>query len=288
VAAEGFQGNAQCAGLDGKPLEDVPARDQGERGLGRGDQGSNLALLQGIVEQYEQRPAVSDRPEECRPAVLVARNLLSGYVERTQELLEYLAGRGDVPFREAAQVGVELPVGELVSNRVAPVDCKRGLTHTAHSAHGGNRRLIGLLAPFQDGVKDTQSLRPITEVRDPSRHLTWHRQRSCVRLPDPEPVDDPDLHDTVRATREAGVHTHVPGVGDAASRRVRLPRSCYRSQGIGSAGRRSEAGHRSRAASGTCVPRIRHDHWAAPAAGAVALPPAHGHQPPIVVNPPEV
>jgi hypothetical protein len=103
------------------------------------------------------------------------------------------------------------------------VDGERGLAHAAHAAHDHDRGLVGQPTPLQLRIQGAQGVCPVPEAGDSGRQLMRHRQRSCGRLTDREPVYDSGLYDGVRSAREVGLVLQVPGIGDTACGCVRVP-----------------------------------------------------------------
>ena len=82
----------------------------------------------------------------------------------------------------AAQVHVQLPVGEALGHLVCPLHGQRGLAHPGGAADRRNydrrRFLIGVV---QQPGQLLQLTAPAGEVPDPGRQLAWHGRSGAAR-----------------------------------------------------------------------------------------------------------
>jgi hypothetical protein len=137
----------------------VPARHQHQAGRRAGQQRSDL-LDRGGVVQHDQHPAaVQPAAVEGGPLLQRERELRAGHAQRPQEPGERVGRRRRQPRVVAAQVDVQLPVGERRPHPVRPVHGQGGLAHPGGAGdrgdhHGGPGRrggLVGRQQPVQLG-----------------------------------------------------------------------------------------------------------------------------------------
>ena len=101
---------------DSQPRQLVPARDDNERAGTAGDQGAHLADIRHVVEQDEHATIGDQRAEQSCPAVRVGRYRRGIDAQVPQEPVQHHLGRDGRSVVKAAQVGIQLPVRELITD----------------------------------------------------------------------------------------------------------------------------------------------------------------------------
>ena len=120
--------------------ERVPAGDDDEAGPGAGQQGAHLPGGVGVVQHDEQPPAVDQGAETGGALRGVVRDGGTVHPEGTQETRERVGRRHRPVGTVAAQVDVQLPVGEPVLDLVGPTHDQRRLADTGAADHRRDRR----------------------------------------------------------------------------------------------------------------------------------------------------
>lgn len=168
-----------------------------------GQQGADLALVGGIVQQ-EQYPALAQhRAQQAGTVVGGGRDGGLGHAERVQEPGERLARRGGLGVH-AAQVDSELPVGETGRQNVGGMDGEGGLPQPRLPAHHHHGRMRGI-TPLHQHAQILQS----TPARGEVTEITRQRQRMLTDSPRPRPRSGgrfgPRPADGARTTQPGGV-----------------------------------------------------------------------------------
>jgi hypothetical protein len=122
-----------------EPGQRVPAGDQHPAARHPGQQRAHLLGVAGVVQQQQDAPAGQQTAQPRGPLVLVARYSRGVRAERAQQPGQRVGRRTRRAGVVAAQVHVQLPVGELARRRVRPVHGQCGLAHPGRAAdhHGG-------------------------------------------------------------------------------------------------------------------------------------------------------
>ena len=110
-----------------QPGQPVPAGDHDLAAGYPGQQRPHLRRAARVVEHDQQPPVRDDAAVQAGGRVDLAGDPLAGYPERGEELRERVDRPQRTVRRVAAQVDVELPVGEPVAHPVPPVDGERRL-----------------------------------------------------------------------------------------------------------------------------------------------------------------
>ena len=119
--------------------EPVAAGDDDQAAGRARQQRTHLLGRAGVVEQYQQAPAGQLGSVERCLAVRIGRNAAGRYPERVQHPPVRVGwGQRRVGRVEAAQVDVELPVGEMRSHLVPPVHRQRRFADSGGAADGGD------------------------------------------------------------------------------------------------------------------------------------------------------
>ncbi|GAA3098149.1 hypothetical protein GCM10020254_49390 [Streptomyces goshikiensis] len=121
----------------GQPRQPGSAGDEDGAPAGAGQQRAHLGGVARVVEHDEHPAAGGHRPEQRRPPLDVGGQGIRGDPERGEEADQDVAGVAGVVGVGAAQVGVQLAVGEAVPYPVGGVEGEGGL---ADAAHAGDQR----------------------------------------------------------------------------------------------------------------------------------------------------
>ncbi len=156
--------------------EPVPAGDHDQTTGAAGQQRAHLPGRFGVVEHEQQPPARRGRPVQPGCLVEVGGDLVDA--ERVQELPQPLGRLQRRRRGVAAQVEMELAVGEPAGDPVGPVDRQGGLAHPGrpgdhHDRHGGGVRVV----VGQQRVEPAQLVVAADEPGDVSGQLRRDRRR---------------------------------------------------------------------------------------------------------------
>jgi hypothetical protein len=146
----------------------VAAGDQDQAAGGAGQQGADLVGVAGVVQQHQHALARQQAAVQTHSRLRADRDSLGRDLQRVQKPPDRFGGFRRMTRRvEAAQVGIELAVGEQVGHPVGPVHRERGL---ADAGRAGDRG---------DHYRPPRSM-PVAEQAV---------QRLQLRVPPDEPVD---------------------------------------------------------------------------------------------------
>jgi hypothetical protein len=202
---EDVEPDAVRAVTDRQPCQLVPARDDDERSGSARDQGTRLANVRHVVEQ-DEHPTIGDqRTEQSCPAVKVGRYRRRIDAQVPWEPVQHHLGRDGRALVKAAQVGIQLPVRELITDVMRPVQGQGGL---ADSRRAGNhdyrcgrdlrRRMTGSRGG-REACQPPEFAPPVHEGADIGRQLTGDNLRVMRAVADGVEVDAPGdiarLHD---------------------------------------------------------------------------------------------
>jgi hypothetical protein len=117
----------------------VAAGHHHQAGRAAGQQRADLVGVAGVVQQYQHPPAGEQAPVQANLCVHIGRDQVPRHVQRVQETADRL-GPGHRPAGrvEAAQVDVELAVGEPVGDPVRPVHRQGGLADAGRTGDRGD------------------------------------------------------------------------------------------------------------------------------------------------------
>ena len=168
----------------------VAAGDQDQCGGGGGQQRADLGGVAGVVEQDEDLAAGGQAAVEGLAAFEGGGDLRGRDAEGVEEAAERFGGWQGVGGSEAAQVDVELAVGEAAGVLAGPAHGQRGFADSGGAADRGDQDRA--VAGAGHGRQGPQFPRPAGEPRHPSRQQIGGRSAS-VRYP------------AATAAREAGI-----------------------------------------------------------------------------------
>ncbi len=118
-----------------QPGQRVPAGDHHQAGRAAGQQRAGLLDAGGVVEHHQHPAAVEQAAVRGGALVFPGRDVVSGQTERAQEPGQRVPRRDRRARVVAAQVHVELAVGERGRRPAGPAHRERGLAHP-----GGSRQ----------------------------------------------------------------------------------------------------------------------------------------------------
>jgi hypothetical protein len=163
-----------------QPGQRVSAGDQHQAGGAGRQQRADLRLVAGVVGHDQHLLARQQRPVQPGLGCQLGRDPLARHAEGFQEPADRLArrdrGAGGV---EAAQVHIQLPVGEAVCGLMGPVHRQRGLAHPGGPADRGDHHRARRAGRLPGQPVELPDLLPAAgEVPHPGRQLPRHRRRA--------------------------------------------------------------------------------------------------------------
>ncbi|PGH52004.1 hypothetical protein CRI70_03890 [Streptomyces sp. Ru87] len=150
----------------------TPAGDDDRAALCR-EQRSDLGGAGGVVQQYEQPPALGAAAEEGEPVGQAVRDTGVGDPDAAEQGGERVTRVEGRLRPEAVEVEVELTVGEVLGGTVGPEDGERGLADARRALDRQRRR--GVRPGAQGEVEGLPCLLPAGERGDVPRQLPGGR-----------------------------------------------------------------------------------------------------------------
>ena len=159
------------------------AGDDHETARRRGQQRAHLGDVRGVVQQHEHRRVGQQAAVQRREPLGGGGEPFRVHLERVEKPAQHVGGLGGVARGvEAAQVGVELPVGEVRCDPVRPVERKGGFSHARRAADCGDHDAGAAPAGVAEhGVEQPQFAGPAGEVRHGGGQLPGHGGLRRVR-----------------------------------------------------------------------------------------------------------